>query len=427
MKNPKKVAAGSAILAACAVIVPLALSTSASAATEAPTKTVQVAFGDSLTTAAAVGGRSASGKVINDINGSWSTGADPRSGSHRLKIEALSGKAVEAHNLAKGGSRSGDLLRQAAGTPSNATYATVLTGGNDICAADSVATLPAAETIKNRVATGVAEIKRKAPQAKILIGSIPNLIKLYSVVKESPTGTMYHESNLICPIALGTSPSESSAQADARRATVDAKIREVNASLKDLAESTPGVTWDGGAIYGVDFALEDISTADYFHPSYSGQRKVADATWKTVVASGMLTGGAPVATPSPTPTVVPSPTATPKPSPTATATPKPTATPSPTATVAPVTVELLQPTSAVVGSTKLVVSVKSAVAVTSVTAKVEGSSSVAKLTKSSKDGNYYSSEISTKAFPPASYKVVFTVKLADGSTTTSTKNIVVSK
>lgn len=359
-----------------------------------------------------MGGRTASGAVINDVAGNWSTGADPRSGSHRLKIEALTKQPVEVHNLAKGGSKSGDILRQAGGTPANATYVTILTGGNDICGATTVAELPSAATIKSRVAAGISEVKSRAPQAKIFVASIPNLTRLYSVVKQDPTGTTYHQSNRICPIALGSFASETPAQAENRRKAVDSKIREVNKSLSELSTSTNGVTWDGGAIYGVDFSIEDISTADYFHPSYSGQRKTADATWKAVQASGMLTGATP--------------TATPKPTPTPTTTPKPTATPTPSPTASSVTVTLLQPTSAVVNSTKLVVSVKSSVAVKSVTARVDGNSSVATLTKGS-DGNYHSGVISTKSFPKGSYQVIFTVKLTNGATETSTKTITVAK
>lgn len=240
---------------------------------------------------------------------------------------------------------------------------------------------------------GVAELKKRAPGVKVFLASVPNVVNLYAIGKTDATASMVHASNRVCPVALGTVSGETKVQADARRAAIDARIKEYNNSLKEIAQATSNVAWDGGAAYNVKFGIADISTADYFHPSYyAGQKKLAEDTWKAVVASGLLTntGGNP-----------------------------------PTNPEATVSFNLLKPTGTVSGSTKLVADISSNQTIAKVTAKVNSYSSAIELKKAAGDGKYYSPSVNSAGFSNGAHEVNFTVTLASGNSKNFTKTITV--
>ena len=49
--------------------------------------------------------------------------------------------------------------------------------------------------------------------------------------------------------------------------------------LKDECERYAWCTFDGNAVFGYQFTRSDVSSLDYFHPSLSGQAKLANITW----------------------------------------------------------------------------------------------------------------------------------------------------
>lgn len=397
-------------LAAGALVLPLVAVGPASAA---DTPFVQVSLGDSLTRAAAVGGGTL-GSPLNNELANWSTGTDSRVPSHLQKIQAATGDPVTRKNLSVGGSKVAALLGQAEKAPTNTTYATILSGGNDVCQASSLEKMPSVDYYKTNMNAAISKLKSRSPQVKIFLSSIPNVVGLHELGKVDATAKAVYASNRVCALGLGNVAGETTAQAEVRRAAVDGRIQAYNNALKEIAATTSNVAYDGGATYNIKSTIDDISTADYFHPSYAGQKKVAEATWGAVVASGLLSGngiGGGTVIPTPTPTNPTTPTPTPT---------------TPTTPVATVNFTLVQPTATVSGSTKLVATVTSNETITKVVAKVKGYSGMVELKKAAGDGKYYSPSIDSTNFSNGVQQVDFVVTLSSGTTKTFTKTITVN-
>jgi len=80
----------------------------------------------------------------------------------------------------------------------------------------------------------------------------------------------------ICPLMLGVGVELG--PAIARLAEFNQVLEEVCTSFNSFA--TPNqCKYDGGAVFITDFAVTDVSTVDYFHPSAAGQRKLAAIAW----------------------------------------------------------------------------------------------------------------------------------------------------
>lgn len=388
MKTKTKLPLVGALAVTGALVLPLMAVAPASAADSTFT---QISLGDSLTRAAAVGGGTL-GNPLNNELANWSTGTDSRVPSHLQKIEAATGKDVTRKNLSVGGSKVAALVGQAEKAPTNTTYATILSGGNDVCQASSLEKMPSVDYYKTNMNAAISKLKSRSPQVKIFISSIPNVVGLHELGKTDATAKAVYASNRVCALGLGNVSGETAAQADARRAAVDGRIKAYNNALKEIAASTSNVAYDGGATYNIKSTIADISTADYFHPSYAGQKKVAEATWTAVVASGLLTN---------------------------------TGDNPPTNPEATVNFKLLKPTGTVNGSTKLVADISSNETITKVTAKVNGYSSIVELKKAAGDGKYYSPSVNSTGFSNGTHEVNFTVTLASGNSKNFTKTITV--
>lgn len=340
----------------------------------------QASLGDSFTRGAAIGGKNSSGSPINNPSANWSTGTDTRVPSNLQQLAALKNVTVTGHNYSVGGTKAGDIPRQANLVESNVDYTTILSGGNDICGATSLTNLPTVSGYKANIEQGISILLQKNPNMVIGLGSVPSLKTLYEVGKTNPTSNLYHTSNRICPIALGTFSTETAAQAESRRTTVDARVKDFNNVLKQIADSNPNVFFDNNAIYSTEYTIDDLSTADYFHPSYSGQSKVALSTFAAFKNQGAFGGS--VVTP---PAVV-----------------KPT-----TQLVSATTVS---------GSIKLAATATSDTAIQKVSVYVPALKQTLTLTKNS-DGVYRSATITTTSYPNGTYPATLTAVDADGDST----------
>ncbi len=357
----------------------------------------QASLGDSLTRAAAVGGKSSSGSPINNPSANWSTGTDPRVDSHLRQLSALRGETVKGYNYSVGGTTSPDIVNQAAKVSSTVDYTTILSGGNDICRVDSLSKLPSKAGYKANIRKGVDALLAKNPEMVIALNSIPNLKTLYTVGKTSSTSNLYHSSNRICRIGLGSYPDETAAQAEARRVTVDNRVKDFNQALSELADEYATVYYDNGAVYNTPFDLSDLSTADYFHPSYSGQQKVAQRTWAAFSAQGVYNLSSNPTTPSPTPSPE-----TPKVSPTVT----------------------FVSSQTVSGSTQLAVTATSDSKIQSVSAYIPALKRTLSMSLGS-DGKYRTAAINSASYPNGTYAVEVTAVDAEKDSTTITQKVTI--
>jgi lysophospholipase L1-like esterase len=227
------------------------------------------AVGDSITTATDVGWCCVNPRGTN-AQYAWSTGTDPAVYSHYQRLVTLHGRPpTAALNAAAPGADSSDLASQFAQVAAfGADYVTVLIGGNDICWNPTPI-----DIFRQRVEAAFATYFTAAPGARVFVSSIPNIYRLWSVLRNNPFAQLTWNAFNICPEMLSAAATEEQRLA----------LLQLEMSFNDVLASTcgqyAGCRWDGYATFNYPFAPSDVSTVDYFHPSIQGQNTLATITW----------------------------------------------------------------------------------------------------------------------------------------------------
>lgn len=332
------------------VVVGVATAPPAAAAAPAPTPARTgapadiYAIGDSITTATGTGNLGAEQPA-----NSWVTGTNGtvQSMRHRLGISASN-----AVNLASNGRRMQDFDDQADRLPASAQYVVVELGGNDLCR-PSVGEMTSAAAYRAEFAAGLRAVAAHAPDALVFVASIPDIYNLW-YLRGAPSSVnpqvadqtgqegqarLYWDNPLIDVIpcqSLLASPTSTSSGDEGRRQQVRARNLAFNQILEEECGAVLRCRYDGdaffdrssnrvsppdGALLARDqwwFQDDDIShndgfwaflcpapgileggtvCGDHFHPSLSGQAKLAlgghqasyqfqaDATAPTVTTS----------------------------------------------------------------------------------------------------------------------------------------------
>ncbi|WP_345801575.1 GDSL-type esterase/lipase family protein [Microbacterium sp. AZCO] len=284
-------------VAALAALFLSTLTGPAAVAGEPALPSVVAALGDSITRAPLTEGAG----VGTGIN-SWSTGTSPDVQSHLLRIDALRGTPATAYNLAEGGTTSAALAAQArSAVELRADYVTILSGSNNICLSPTVDSLPDAAVFGSEVGAALRVLAAGRPSVRILLASVPSLLAVYDAGKDSPRALAAWAYFGRCPVLLAD-PLSQTPEAVARRAAVEAKVVEMNKALADACRAVAQCTYDDGAVYANRPSLADLSPYDYFHPSISGQARLAAATWGAVESHGLFgPGGIPPVLGAPAP------------------------------------------------------------------------------------------------------------------------------
>jgi lysophospholipase L1-like esterase len=196
---------------------------------------------------------------------SWSTGSDSVVQSHVTRLKALGAKIRSTGNYAVPGAESADLPGQASRAVSQgAKYVTVLIGANDACA-DSVGSMTPVASFRSSIDASLSSLARSSSSPVIFVASIPNLQRLWDI-------------NVGHPSSLSSIASRCPALAQ-DQAAVQAQVDAYNAELAAACSATARCVWDGGAVANTDFTRADLAS-DSFHPSRSGQAKLASVTWE---------------------------------------------------------------------------------------------------------------------------------------------------
>jgi lysophospholipase L1-like esterase len=212
---------------------------------------------------------------------SWSTGVNATVKSHYSRIlatnTAISGKNF---NDAKSGAKMADLAGQMAFVAGRGVeYVTVEMGGNDVCTS-SVATMTSVADFGTQFTAAMNAIA-PSPKTRVFVASIPDAYQLWSLFKNSSSARFTWAIFGICRSLLAN-PQSTLAADVARRAQVRQRNTDFNTQLAAICKIYPQCRWDGNAVFGVQLAMSDVSTRDYFHPSLAGQMKLASATWSKV-------------------------------------------------------------------------------------------------------------------------------------------------
>ena len=251
-----------------ALVLAVALSVPAVPAEAAtPRPRSMSALGDSITRAF-----NACGWFYDCTSRSWSTGGYSTVNSHARRL----GVSL-AYNDARTGAKVAALPTQAAtAVTRGAQYVTVLIGANDAC------------TSTPEAMTSVASFRASARQAldtlagsggrSVFVASIPDLLRLWAVGKDSSAARAAWSAYGICQSMLKNPTSTNQADVD-RRLAVQQRVKDYNAALATECAATARCVYDGGAVFGYPFQRSHLSTWDYFHPNTSGQAVLAEVTW----------------------------------------------------------------------------------------------------------------------------------------------------
>jgi len=250
------------------VVAPSALAAEGSP----PLPSSMAAIGDSMTQAADVccwyGDHPAN---------SWSTGDAWWDGvsSHYERIRALKPTiAGNQYNDAVSGARMSDAPAQAQrAVAQRARYVTVLMGANDVCTS-STASMTSVETFRAQFQQTLTILESGLPaRAHIFVSSIPDVYQLWNLYHDDAIAQFVWSTAHICQSLLSTSNTDADRQA----------VRDRNAAFNTVLAQECGqyvnCRFDGNAVFNYAFGRGDVSRLDYFHPSLTGQAKLAEVTW----------------------------------------------------------------------------------------------------------------------------------------------------
>lgn len=249
-------------------------STPASAAAPAYPSSMS-ALGDSITRA-----YNASGWFSDWPARSWSTGTYSTVKSHYSRLVAMNPALKgRAYNDARSGAKMRELATQATtSVGQGAEYVTILMGANDACTSTE-AGMTSVSTFATQFDAAMQKLAAQTPEPpQVLVASIPDLYRLYSVGKNSSSARAAWAGYGICQSMLANPQSTAQADVD-RRARVRQRVVDYNAKLASVCATYTFCKYDGGAVFSYPFTLSQLSTWDYFHPNTTGQAVLSNVTY----------------------------------------------------------------------------------------------------------------------------------------------------
>jgi len=237
------------------------------------------ALGDSITTAYDSAG------FGNNLANSWSTGTNPLVNSMYLRILAVNSRINGKYtNLAVSGSKMVNLDTQASHVSRKTQYVTILMGANDVCT-PSVTTMTDIATFQSQFNTAMQTLTKRAPKARIYVLSVPDIYNLWSILKDNSSARATWTLFSICQTMLANPLSTAQVDVDRRNAVRQRNI-DFNTQLQQVCASYSQCTYDNNAVFNTTYVTSDVSTIDYFHPSRSGQAKLAGVAWNASSLAG---------------------------------------------------------------------------------------------------------------------------------------------
>jgi lysophospholipase L1-like esterase len=151
-------------------------------------------------------------------------------------------------------------------------------GANDACTDTEAQMTPVAD-FTEQFRTAMDTLAAQSSQPKVLVASIPDLYRLYLVGKDSSSARSAWSAYNICQSMLANPLSTDQADED-RRARVRQRVVDYNSALAEVCGTYSFCKYDGHAVFGYPFTLDQLSTWDYFHPNTSGQAVLAEVTYQ---------------------------------------------------------------------------------------------------------------------------------------------------
>ncbi len=239
-----------------------------------PVPASMASLGDSITRAF-----NACGWYVDCAGRSWSTGGSSDGvSSHFERLRALDPTMTAAYNDARTGATVGDLAGQAqTAAGQHAGYVTILIGANDACTS-SVSTMTSVSAFEASFRAAMSALDPDRSGTKVFVASIPDIYRLWEVGKDSSSARTAWSLFGICQSMLDN-PTSTDPTDEARRQTVRNQVIDFNAKMVSVCGEYTNCKDDGGAVFGYQFQLSQMSGWDYFHPNESGQAVLADVTF----------------------------------------------------------------------------------------------------------------------------------------------------
>ncbi|WP_237555294.1 MULTISPECIES: SGNH/GDSL hydrolase family protein [unclassified Streptomyces] len=203
---------------------------------------------------------------------SWATGS-------RTAIDSLSSRLTAAApstrswNLARSGARVADLTAQAhAAAAHRPAMVTVLIGANDACTS-TAGTMTSVADFRADFDSALTYLHRTLPDTQILVASIPDLERLWSVGRTNVFGEAVWKLGL-CPSMLRDANVQTAA-AQQRRTAVRDRVIAYNTAMGQVCSRFARCRYDGGAVFDYRFSTKELSQWDWFHPNEEGQAVLA--------------------------------------------------------------------------------------------------------------------------------------------------------
>ena len=131
----------------------------------------------------------------------------------------------------------------------------------------------------------LSRLSQGLPEARIYVVSIPDVYRLWLLLKDNFWARTTWSTAGICQSMLARPLSTAQADVD-RRARVRQRNIDFNTELAQGCALYVHCRFDGNAVFNTAFVRSDVTTRDYFHPSVNGQAKLAAITWS--VAAGFV-------------------------------------------------------------------------------------------------------------------------------------------
>jgi len=267
---------------------------------------VMAALGDSITRGYNTSGPGCpTGPGLDCPKNSWATGTNPAVDSVRERLDAISPQPLTAYNDAVSGARAVNLLSQAqTASGQDPDFVLIEIGANDACASPPTPTATFRGQVREALATLVAGNKN----VYIQLMSIPDINQLRTIFTQppDPNALLRWEKFSVCQ-GLLADPLSTAPADEARREAFREQVMAYNAALAEVCAEFKRCIWDNEAVFDSAFTTADVanvtnteglnippfnllpvlgpgflnSTADYFHPSISGQAKLAEAAWSS--------------------------------------------------------------------------------------------------------------------------------------------------
>jgi lysophospholipase L1-like esterase len=223
---------------------------------------------------------------------SWVYGTDKNDGVTSLleRFAALGGspqvvRAATSGRKMSDAPRQADLVVAAARMlgPGGTAYVTFELGTNDLCASPDPMTDPT--VFEAALQTAAATLKAGLPAgSRILMLPVPDFPHFRDITQRDPAA----KARLALPKRPYACAPYLGASSPAAIATANDYLARYNASLKAACDGIPAhegttgrlyCTYNAALLADSDFTIGDLSSADYFHPSLSGQAKMARNAW----------------------------------------------------------------------------------------------------------------------------------------------------